>query len=79
MRRNLIFTCGNHIASARAAAKLSQRELAALAGLHRNSVRYWEAKRAIRSGGFALERLRDTLATRGVTVAASPPSVIIAG
>jgi DNA-binding transcriptional regulator YiaG len=59
---------GRHLRSAREAAGLKQRELAAAAGLHTNSLRYWE-RHTTEPCGVAVERLLAALQKYGVWVA----------
>jgi DNA-binding transcriptional regulator YiaG len=59
---------GRHLRSAREAAGLKQAELAAEAGLHTNSLRYWE-RRATEPYGIAVGRLLHALQAHGVWVA----------
>lgn len=56
---------GRHLKAARALAGLSQRQLAAAAGLHFNSIKYHEAKPEP-LGGYAVSRMEAVLASRGV-------------
>jgi DNA-binding transcriptional regulator YiaG len=59
---------GRHLRSAREAAGLKQDELAAAAGLHTNSLRYWE-RHATEPYGFAVDRLLHALQEHRVCVA----------
>jgi DNA-binding transcriptional regulator YiaG len=61
------FRNGQHLKTARMAAGLSQRALAQAAGVHVNSVKYWE--RADRfCAGWAVDLLQAVLADHGVSV-----------
>jgi DNA-binding transcriptional regulator YiaG len=62
------FLDGRHLQSAREAAGLKQRELAAAAGLHTNSLRYWE-RHATEPYGIAVNRLLAALQKHRVCVA----------
>jgi DNA-binding transcriptional regulator YiaG len=59
---------GRHLRSAREAAGLKQRDLAAAAGLHANSLRYWEGH-ATEPYGVAVNRLLAALQKHRVHVA----------
>jgi DNA-binding transcriptional regulator YiaG len=59
---------GRHLRSAREAAGLKQQELAAAAGLHTNSLRYWE-RHATEPYGIAVNRLLAALQKHRVRVA----------
>ena len=59
---------GRHLRSAREAAGLKQAELAAEAGLHTNSLRYWE-RHTTEPYGIAVGRLLHALQAHGVWVA----------
>ena len=59
---------GRHLRSAREAAGLKQEELAAEAGLHPNSLRYWE-RHTTEPSGIAVGRLLHALRAHGVRVA----------
>jgi DNA-binding transcriptional regulator YiaG len=59
---------GRHLRSAREAAGLKQAELAAEAGLHTNSLRYWE-RHTTEPYGIAVGRLLHALKAYGVSVA----------
>jgi transcriptional regulator with XRE-family HTH domain len=58
---------GRHLRAARESAGLKQEQLAAAAGLHANSLRYWE-RHATDPYGFAVDRLLAALQARGVSV-----------
>jgi len=75
--------CGSQIRAARALLGLTRAQLARAAGLHPNSVKYWESfhqiptPRDIGSGltvgePFAVNRIRKTLAHHGVETFSSP-------
>jgi len=69
---------GRHLRAARAAAGLEQKELAALAGLHRKSVQRIEAMDCIMGSVHAVKRMVEVLEQRGVTVSRWPvPTVVI--
>jgi DNA-binding transcriptional regulator YiaG len=59
---------GRHLHSAREAAGLKQTELAAEAGLHTNSLRYWE-RHTTEPYSIAVGRLLHALQAHGVCVA----------
>jgi DNA-binding transcriptional regulator YiaG len=59
---------GRHLRSAREAAGLKQKQLAGAAGLHPNSLRYWE-RHATEPYGIAVNRLLAALQAHGVWVA----------
>jgi hypothetical protein len=59
---------GRHLRAAREAAGLRQDELAAAAGLHTNSLRYWE-RQATEPCGLAVDRLLHALQEHRVCVA----------
>jgi DNA-binding transcriptional regulator YiaG len=59
---------GRHLRAAREAAGLRQEQLAAAAGLHANSLRYWE-RHTTEPYGVAVDKLLHTLQERGVRVA----------
>jgi DNA-binding transcriptional regulator YiaG len=59
---------GRHLRTAREAAGLKQEQLAAAAGLHTNTLRYWE-RRATEPYSFAVDRLLAVLEAHGVRVA----------
>lgn len=63
-----MFLDGLHLKSARAMAGMSQHDLAEAAGLHVNSVKYWENTLSRRLDGRAVEQMRDALAAVGVIV-----------
>lgn len=69
------FAHGRHIVAARTLAGLSQAELAALAGIHRNSLQRWESMDSLK-GGWALERIETALRLKGVIVQRSPMASI---
>ena len=56
---------GRHLRAARVLADLSQRELAAAAGLHVNAVKYWE-RRKDRIGGYAVDLMLQALSGHGI-------------
>ena len=56
---------GKHLRAARTLAGLTQRQLAAESGLHRNSVKLWE-NRPDRIGGHAVSAMVNALGRRGV-------------
>lgn len=56
---------GKQIRAARALVGWSQDALAMAAGLHCNSVKHWEGRKAI-NGGHAVEAIRGTLEGQGV-------------
>ena len=62
------FLDGSHLKAARVLAGLTQADLAVLAGLHPNAVKYWERASNRRPGGWAVDRIIRALAEQGVTV-----------
>ena len=60
------FIDGRHLRAARTVAGLNQAELAAAAGIHFNSVKYWENSRNGRPAGWAVDRIVQALANKGV-------------
>ena len=61
------FRNGQHLKTARMAAGLSQRALAQAAGVHVNSVKYWERADGF-CAGWAIDLLLTVLADYGVSV-----------
>jgi transcriptional regulator with XRE-family HTH domain len=59
------FLTGRHLKAARALAGLSQRQLAAAAGLHFNSVKYHEEKSGPLNG-YAVDKMAEVLSRQGV-------------
>jgi DNA-binding transcriptional regulator YiaG len=59
---------GRHLRCAREAAGLKQEQLAAAAGLHTNTLRYWE-RHATEPYSFAVDLLLTVLQAHGVRVA----------
>jgi DNA-binding XRE family transcriptional regulator len=66
MRRQTFFTTGRHIAASRAMAGLKQTELAALAGVHVNSVKRLEAMKGVSGSEHAANRVGEALKLKGV-------------
>ena len=58
---------GRQLKAARVLAGLTQRQLAGLAHVHANTIRYWE-RMSHRIGGYAVRRITDALAAYGVEV-----------
>lgn len=57
---------GNQIRAARGLLGWSQRALAGAAGIHRNTVKLWEAREVIEGDFRALRMIRQTLEGQGV-------------
>jgi DNA-binding XRE family transcriptional regulator len=66
------FRTGNMIAAARMLAGWTQAQLAEAAGLHERTVRKWEAEPTPWRKGYALSRMQQALATRGVIIFLRP-------
>lgn len=78
MNRSGAFASGRHLRAARAAAGLEQKDLAALAGLHRKSVQRIEAMDCIMGSVHAVKRMVEVLERHGITVTRWPvPTVVI--
>jgi DNA-binding transcriptional regulator YiaG len=71
MQNSSNFANGRHIVAARVMAGISQVELAALAGIHRNSLQRWESRGPLQDG-WALEKIEAALRLEGVIVQKSP-------
>ena len=56
---------GRHLKAARALAGMSQRQLAAAAGLHWNSCKYHERKPGTLNG-YAVDKMAEVLSRQGV-------------
>ena len=65
---------GNQLKAARALAGLKQSELAQLAGLHVNSVRYLERQKFI-TPLFSAKRVAEAMEAQGVELLDAPPGV----
>lgn len=78
MRHQSNFTTGRHLAAARTLAGLKQTELAALAGLHVNSLKRLEAMAAIqcKTSPHAVERINKALLAAGVIAEGSPMPLV---
>jgi transcriptional regulator with XRE-family HTH domain len=75
MRHKSNFASGQHIIAARTLLGISQAQLAALSGIHRNSLQRWESMTAF-DGGWALEKIEIALLLQGVIVKRHPlPSI----
>jgi transcriptional regulator with XRE-family HTH domain len=59
---------GRHLKAARVLAGMTQRQLAAAAGLHTNAVKYWE-RETQSIGGHAVGRMVTALAANGIECA----------
>lgn len=70
------FRNGRHLKAARTLAGLRQTELAALAGLHPNSVKRLELKSGSFSRDYAAERIGNALRERGVIAEAWPLALV---
>lgn len=79
MNRSGTFASGRHLRAARAAAGLEQKELAALAGLHRKSVQRIESMENIRGSVHAVKRIVEVLERHGVTVSRWPEPTVTIG
>jgi DNA-binding transcriptional regulator YiaG len=68
-----MISTGKQIKAARGMLGLTRRQLAVAAGVHENSIRYWET-RAVPSGHrpYAIERIEQALAMLGVIAFADP-------
>ena len=62
------FATGRHLAASRTLAGITQAELAALAGLHTNSVKRLEAMKAIDGSPHSLHLIGDALRKKGIIV-----------
>ncbi len=71
-----MFVTGAQIRAARALAGLTAEQLARLAGLHANSVAYWEHAESIPAHRFrephACRLMREALASRGIEAFSHP-------
>ena len=76
MPRQSFFKSGRHIAASRAMAGLKQTELAALAGLHVNSLKRLEAMASIAGSEHACNRIGEALKARGCISEVSPVAMI---
>jgi DNA-binding XRE family transcriptional regulator len=76
MRHQSFFTSGRHVAASRAMAGLKQTELAALAGLHVNSLKRLEAMKGILGSEHAANRVGEALRLRGVIAETWPMPLI---
>lgn len=66
MRHQTFFKTGRHIAASRAMAGLKQTELAAMAGLHVNSLKRLEAMKGIAGSEHACNRIGEALKVKGI-------------
>ena len=72
MRHQPFFKTGRHIAASRAMAGLKQTELAALAGLHVNSLKRLEAMKGVAGSEHAANRVGEALKIKGVVAQSWP-------
>jgi len=68
-----VIKTGSQIRAARAFLGLRREDLAAIAGVHPNAVKYWE-ERTVPSGPlpYAVERMTTALRSQGIEVFADP-------
>ena len=66
MRYQTYFKSGRHIAASRAMAGLKQTELAAMAGLHVNSLKRLEAMKGVSGSEHACNLIGGVLKARGI-------------
>jgi transcriptional regulator with XRE-family HTH domain len=66
------FRIGDMITAGRMLTRWTQKQLAEAAGLHERTVRKWEAEPTPWRNGYALSRMQQALATRGVIVFLQP-------
>jgi len=57
---------GNQMRAARALAGVTQQDVADAAGVHVNSIRYWESKKSMDRSGYAIGRVENALRNFGV-------------
>ena len=60
------FPSGRHLRAARVLAGLSRKQLAEAAGVHFNSVAYWEGKTGTLTG-YAVDKMAAVLAAHGIS------------
>ncbi len=76
MRHQTFFQSGRHVAASRAMAGLKQTELAALAGLHVNSLKRLEAMNYVSGSEHAANRIGEALKLKGVIAQNWPQQTI---
>lgn len=79
MTHRASFASGRHLAAARTMAGLKQTELAAMAGLHVNSLKRLERMKHIYGSDYAAQRFGEALRQKGIVAETWPtPNVRLA-